>query len=80
MFHKRPSNNMRNWLRLLTSFLLIMLCSSFTLEMMGRKGKGSLKKNLDSLSNSKRPTTTKSMNQGRGQEITGVTLVSFEDI
>lgn len=49
------------------------LSSSFTLVMMGaRRGKGNLKKRLDDSSSSK--PSTASLNQGRGQEITGVNL------
>uniref|UniRef100_A0A6V2DAC8 Uncharacterized protein n=1 Tax=Ditylum brightwellii TaxID=49249 RepID=A0A6V2DAC8_9STRA len=53
----------------------------FTLTMMGsRRGKGNLKRSLDpstagDASRMKNPTgSTKSLNGGRGQEITGVTL------
>jgi len=49
--------------------------SSFTLVMMGAKrGKGNLKKGLDSSSSKSKPSTVSSLNQGRGQEITGVSL------
>lgn len=50
-----------------------IISSSFTLVMMGaRRGKGNLKKGLsDSKSTSSKVS---GLNQGRGQEITGVTL------
>ena len=51
---------------------------AFSLEMMGRRGrKGGLKTNLESdgLSSKKgKARSPNSANQGRGQEITGVTL------
>mmetsp|Transcript_34248 Transcript_34248/g.51687 ORF Transcript_34248/g.51687 Transcript_34248/m.51687 type:complete len:206 (-) Transcript_34248:303-920(-) len=70
------------------TFLWTILISSttlkvegFTLTMMGsRRGKGNLKRSLDpstagDASRMKNPTgSTKSLNGGRGQEITGVTL------
>ena len=44
--------------------------------MMARRGKGGLKQNLeDKGSNNKnKPPSAKSLNRGKGQEITGVTL------
>jgi len=48
--------------------------SSFQLVMMGAKrGKGTLKKTLDG-GTAGQPTSSRSLNKGKGQEITGVTL------
>mmetsp|Transcript_32081 Transcript_32081/g.96142 ORF Transcript_32081/g.96142 Transcript_32081/m.96142 type:complete len:119 (-) Transcript_32081:557-913(-) len=50
---------------------------AFSLVMMGsRRGKGNLKRSLDpsTMGDKSRPMSVKSLNQGRGQEITGVTL------
>jgi nitrite reductase/ring-hydroxylating ferredoxin subunit len=58
------------WL-VLTVFLLFEHASGFSLVMMGvRRGKGGLKRNLDSDT----PKNAGAMNQGKGQEITGVSL------
>eukprot|EP00591_Stephanopyxis_turris_P011947 CAMPEP_0195516232 /NCGR_PEP_ID=MMETSP0794_2-20130614/7019_1 /TAXON_ID=515487 /ORGANISM="Stephanopyxis turris, Strain CCMP 815" /LENGTH=193 /DNA_ID=CAMNT_0040644779 /DNA_START=78 /DNA_END=659 /DNA_ORIENTATION=- len=67
-------------LRVITPILLLVItqilsCSSFTLTMMGaRRGKGNLKRNLESSSSPRSQKDVKSLNKGKGQEITGVTL------
>lgn len=66
-------------LRLLSllCFLLPSNTKAFSLVMMGRRaGKGNLKKSLSGESVSKRSkaNSVNSLNQGKGQEITGVTL------
>jgi hypothetical protein len=51
--------------------------ASFSLLLMGRKGRGNLKRTLstgDDATTKKTPKSTASINQGRGQEITGVSL------
>jgi len=58
---------------------MIMSSNGFSLVMMGvRRGKGNLGKSLDPYSVGDKQSTAqdkvKSMNSGRGQEITGVTL------
>lgn len=66
-------------------FLLVLSCTTYTpsfafsLVMMGsRRGKGGLKKSLDPASSGDKFAKSKSpmnaLNNGRGQEITGVTL------
>jgi nitrite reductase/ring-hydroxylating ferredoxin subunit len=68
--------------RLISFFCLLVIAhqvESFQLVMMGRraagKGKGNLKKSLSGESVSKKKgNSVNSLNQGRGQEITGVTL------
>jgi hypothetical protein len=61
------------------STLLILFLSaisavnSFNMVMMVRRGKGGLQKNLDGDSDTK-PGSISSLNKGKGQEITGVTL------
>eukprot|EP00814_Leptocylindrus_danicus_P017627 CAMPEP_0116009288 /NCGR_PEP_ID=MMETSP0321-20121206/3347_1 /TAXON_ID=163516 /ORGANISM="Leptocylindrus danicus var. danicus, Strain B650" /LENGTH=169 /DNA_ID=CAMNT_0003478229 /DNA_START=110 /DNA_END=619 /DNA_ORIENTATION=+ len=47
------------------------ITSALNLYMMGRPRKGNLKKQL---TNNPSPSSPKAMNQGKGQEITGVTL------
>eukprot|EP00816_Leptocylindrus_hargravesii_P008446 CAMPEP_0196813588 /NCGR_PEP_ID=MMETSP1362-20130617/37781_1 /TAXON_ID=163516 /ORGANISM="Leptocylindrus danicus, Strain CCMP1856" /LENGTH=169 /DNA_ID=CAMNT_0042189895 /DNA_START=106 /DNA_END=615 /DNA_ORIENTATION=- len=47
------------------------ITSALNLYMMGRPRKGNLKKQL---TNNPSPSPPKAMNQGKGQEITGVTL------
>ncbi len=69
---------------LLHLLMLLSTCAvtmSFTLTMMGaRRGKGKLKSGLDDTSSkksiSKKSQVSTSLNQGKGQEITGVTLPS----
>lgn len=65
------------------ALLVVLSLSSrtdaFTLVMMGsRRGKGNLKRSLDpsTMGDKSGPMSVKSLNQGRGQEITGVTLPS----
>jgi len=68
--------------RISTVFLLILLShewiiqtSCFTLVMMGaRRGKGMLRKGLEDSPKTTKSSSVSSLNQGRGQEITGVTL------
>jgi len=64
--------------RLILGLFLALLCgvSSFTLVMMGaRRSKGNLKRALEDTGKpSSGPQAVKALNQGRGQEITGVTL------
>jgi nitrite reductase/ring-hydroxylating ferredoxin subunit len=48
----------------------ILLVESFNFVLMARRGKGKLKEALSS----KEPLETRSLNRGKGQEITGVTL------
>jgi hypothetical protein len=50
--------------------------ASFSLLLMGRKGRGNLKRTLGTGDDAamKTPKSTVSINQGRGQEITGVSL------
>ena len=70
--------------RIFQVIALLLSCSitaSFTLTMMGaRRGKGNLKGRLEDNISSKKSTKTQSgvsnLNQGKGQEITGVTLPS----
>jgi nitrite reductase/ring-hydroxylating ferredoxin subunit len=56
--------------------LLVVPTASFNLVMMGRRSgkKGNLKKTLNGESVSKKRRSASSTNQGKGQEITGVTL------
>jgi hypothetical protein len=71
--------SLKNWIALV--IVSVLFCqnavNSFNLVLMGaRRGKGDLKRSLDS---SDKPTkkgkdAVKSLNRGRGQEITGVTL------
>lgn len=51
----------------------ISAVNSFNMVMMARRGKGGLQKNLDGDSETK-PGSISSLNKGKGQEITGVTL------
>ena len=66
--------------RLLLLLLLAttVVVDSFHIVYMGaRRGKGGLKENLDGSSSSKKggkQQSAKSLNKGKGQEITGVTL------
>jgi hypothetical protein len=55
---------------------LPLVVSSFNLVFMAKRGrKGGLQRNLDDEGSSSRaPKSSRSVNQGRGQEITGVTL------
>jgi nitrite reductase/ring-hydroxylating ferredoxin subunit len=67
------------FLGMLFFFLTIMPClmvDSLTLVMMAarRRGKGDLKRSLDDSTISGTPLQTRSINRGKGQEITGVTL------
>ncbi|CAB9503029.1 expressed unknown protein [Seminavis robusta] len=63
------------YLLLLLLALLIPEHESFHLVMMGsRRGKGGLKKTLNSDSQATTPKEVRSLNKGKGQEITGVTL------
>lgn len=50
----------------------IETASSFSIVMMARRGKGNLKKGLDDAP--KQSSSVSNLNQGKGQEITGVTL------
>lgn len=65
--------------RQIAVLLLAALCSTvsaFNMVMMGRP-RGNLKRSLDSEPEKEKKMTSgslRSMNQGRGQEITGVTL------
>eukprot|EP00525_Craspedostauros_australis_P007091 CAMPEP_0198116326 /NCGR_PEP_ID=MMETSP1442-20131203/11490_1 /TAXON_ID= /ORGANISM="Craspedostauros australis, Strain CCMP3328" /LENGTH=205 /DNA_ID=CAMNT_0043774111 /DNA_START=163 /DNA_END=780 /DNA_ORIENTATION=+ len=54
----------------------VQQCHAFSLVMMGRRGKGKLKKTLsgESVSSKKSNSSVNAMNRGKGQEITGVTL------
>lgn len=45
----------------------------FSIVMMARRGKGNLKRRLDG-NDTRGPSKTASLNQGKGQEITGVTM------
>jgi hypothetical protein len=61
-----------------SAFLILFLSAisgvnSFNMVMMARRGKGVLKKDLDDDSGTK-PGSISSLNKGKGQEITGVTL------
>jgi nitrite reductase/ring-hydroxylating ferredoxin subunit len=63
------------------SYIILSLISpvnSFNLVMMGRRGKGNLKKSLQGESVSKRKVDA--VNQGKGQEITGVSLPAERSI
>jgi nitrite reductase/ring-hydroxylating ferredoxin subunit len=56
-------------------FLLLsecIICSPFTLVMMGARRGGNLKRRLNN--DSKKSSSVSSLNKGRGQEITGVSL------
>lgn len=66
--------------RLIAVLLFAASCpivSAFNMVMMGRRRGGNLKRSLDSAPESEKKMTSgslRSLNQGRGQEITGVTL------
>jgi hypothetical protein len=51
----------------------ISAVNSFNMVMMARRAKGGLQKNLDGDSDAT-PVSISSLNKGKGQEITGVTL------
>jgi len=61
-----------------TIFAILMgMARSFSFVLMAKRGKGSLQKALDgadSISRKKKSNSVNSLNQGKGQEITGVTL------
>lgn len=59
---------------LVTTMLVLMAdtTESFHMVMMARRGKGGLKQNLEDTG--KKRKGVGSLNQGKGQEITGVTL------
>ena len=55
--------------------MMMMTVESFHMVMMVKRGKGGLKQNLeDAGTTSKKRKGAGSLNQGKGQEITGVTL------
>ena len=58
--------------------LQLTLVSSFHLVLMARRGKGNLKKRIEGTDSSSKSggkgKNLNSLNQGRGQEITGVSL------
>ena len=67
---------MRIFLATIFALLCAGMASSFSFVLMAKRGKGSLQKALDgadSLSK-KKANSVNSLNQGKGQEITGVTL------
>ena len=57
---------------LLLLALMIAENAAFNVVFMARRGKGGLKKNLEDSGGG--PKAVKSLNKGKGQEITGVTL------
>jgi len=64
---------------LLAVFTAAILCcsqhvDSFNIVMMARRGKGNLQRSLDDSGGSVGKKGVASLNQGKGQEITGVTL------
>jgi len=65
---------------LLAVFTATLLCCSqqhvdcFHMVMMARRGKGNLQRSLDDSGGSVGKKGMASLNQGKGQEITGVTL------
>ena len=68
----------RSGIQLLCSLLLLIAgAEAFNLVMMAKRGKGNLKRTLDgagSVSKKKNSNSITALNQGKGQEITGVTL------
>ena len=64
----------QNTLHILLFLGLCLQCASgFSIIFMAKRGKGGLKRALDDETSAK-PTSSRSFNQGKGQEITGVTL------
>ena len=60
-------------------FSAILACvESFNLVMMAKRGRGNLKRSLDG--GSKKSNNVNTINQGKGQEITGVTLPAENQI
>lgn len=65
----------------IVSVIIVVFCcsqnvaNSFPIVLMGgaRRGKGALKRSLESDTQQGKPTV-KSVNKGKGQEITGVTI------
>lgn len=63
-------------LSLLAAWILCLQCATgFSILFLARRGrKGGLQRALDDTDHTKKPTSSRSFNRGRGQEITGVSL------